>query len=262
MKRNKQKGNPFHAGPQKNPPAEVVEYPIRLNKYIAKCGICSRRKAAELVKKGEIEVNGQTTVEPFVMVSRGDTVTYQGETLKPEQRLVYLLLNKPKNYITTTSDEKDRRTVLDLIKSDNDIRLFPVGRLDRNTTGLLLITNDGDMAKKLSHPSHKVQKEYVAVLDRDVSPEDMEAIRKGLMLDDGPAPVIAVNWIHEESKNKVILSIEMGRNRIVRRIFERLNYEVLALDRTYYAGLTLKKVARGTYRNLTNREIIMLKHFT
>ena len=257
---HRDKSNPFHA----NSPAkiETISYPARLNKYIAKCGICSRRKAAELVKSGKIKVNGQTVLEPYLLVNAQDQVHYQDQLLSPEEQFIYILINKPINVITTTDDEHQRKTVLDLIADEAKERLFPVGRLDRNTTGLLLLTNDGDLAKKLSHPSHEVRKEYLVTLDRPLDEQDLISIRKGLTLEDGPVPVNAVAHPDERKKQTIEIAIHIGRNRIVRRIFEHLGYKVKALERTYYAGLTLKNLPRGKYRHLSPREVVMLKHFS
>ena len=235
---------------------------MRLNKYVAKTGLCSRRKAAELVKAGEIIVNGNIELNPAYEMQENDVVEYKGNVLTPEEKLVYLLLNKPKGYITTVDDEKDRKTVMDLVSDKIDVRAFPVGRLDRNTTGLLLITNDGELSKKLTHPSHQIQKFYHVVLDKTVSEEDLELIRKGLTLDDGDVEVDAVDYIGGKVGNEVGIEIHLGRNRIVRRIFEHLGYVVEKLDRTYFAGLTKKDLPRGWSRELTSKEIIMLKHFT
>lgn len=235
---------------------------MRLNKYVAKTGLCSRRKAAELVKAGEIKVNGKTEINPAYEMQEGDVVEYNGSQLTPEEKLVYLLLNKPKGYITTMDDEKDRKTVMDLVSDKIDVRAFPVGRLDRNTTGLLLITNDGELSKKLTHPSHQIQKFYHVVLDKVVREEDLDKIRKGLILEDGPVPVDNVNYINGKVGNEVGIEIHIGRNRIVRRIFEHLGYVIEKLDRTYFAGLTKKDLPRGWSRELTSKEIIMLKHFT
>lgn len=234
---------------------------MRLNKYIAHAGICSRRKAADLVKAGEIKVNGKVEINPAILVEEGDEVEYQGTVLHPEVKKIYLLLNKPKNTVTTLEDEKGRKTVLDLVRKKAEERIYPVGRLDRMTTGLLLLTNDGDLAKKLSHPSHEVKKAYHVVLDREVSESDLEAIRKGLILEDGDTPVDGVDYIKGAGKNEVGIQIHIGRNRIVRRIFEHLGYKVEHLDRTYYAGLTKKDLKRGWSRFLTKQEILMLKHF-
>ena len=234
---------------------------IRLNKFVASAGVCSRRKAAELVKNGKIEVNGLVVLEPFYLVQPEDRVQYQGKTLTPEKNKVYLLMNKPKNTITTLSDEKGRKTVMDLIVNTSE-RIFPVGRLDRDTTGLLLLTNDGDLAKKLSHPSHSVKKFYQVGLDKECPATDLQKIRDGLMLEDGLAPVDGVDYVRGKDQKHIGIEIHIGRNRIVRRIFEHLGYKVITLDRTYYAGLTKKDLPRGRYRNLKEKEIIMLKHFT
>jgi 23S rRNA pseudouridine2605 synthase len=234
---------------------------MRLNKFIAHAGVCSRRKAADLVKAGEIKVNGEVEKNPAIEVGSEDVVTYQDKVLKPEQRKVYILLNKPKNTVTTLKDEKGRRTVMDILRNKVKERIYPVGRLDRATTGLLLLTNDGDLAKKLSHPSHKVKKYYHVVLDKDVSEEHLGQIKKGLQLEDGLAIVDEADYIKGRGKAEVGLEIHIGKNRIVRRIFEHLGYSVIKLDRTYYAGLTKKDLPRGWHRHLTKQEVIMLKHF-
>lgn len=235
---------------------------VRLNKFVASSGVCSRRKAAELVKAGKIKVNGEVKLEPFYLVQDFDKVEYNGRILQQETKKVYLLMNKPKNTITSLSDEKSRKTVMDLIKQDIPERIFPVGRLDFPTTGLLLITNDGDLAKKLAHPSHKVKKFYEVHLDKDISPQDLNKIRAGLELEDGLAPVLGVDYVRGKTKRDVGIEIHIGRNRIVRRIFAHLGYTVEKLDRTYYAGLTKKDLPRGRYRHLSKQEVIMLKHFT
>lgn len=242
------------------PKPESVEG-MRLNKYVAHCGICSRRQAADLVKQGQVAVNGQVVIEPFYQVKKGDQITYKGDLIQPEERQVYILMNKPKGLITTVKDERDRKTVLDLIKPKVQERIYPVGRLDRDTTGLLLLTNDGELAKKLSHPSHKVQKFYHVVLDRPLTLKDLEKIREGLNLEDGLAKIDGIDYIREKGKDEVGVEIHIGKNRIVRRIFEHLGYTVEKLDRTYYAGLTKKDLPRGQFRFLTQREVIMLKHF-
>lgn len=235
---------------------------IRLNKFIAQSGICSRRKAAELVKEGSVTVNGQTETNPAYEVQPDDIIKYNGKQVKPEEKMVYLLMNKPRNVITTASDEKGRKTVLDMVRDKVDVRVFPVGRLDRNTTGLLLITNDGELATKLSHPSNRVKKIYHVTLDKNLKLKDLEAIREGLVLEDGVAEVDSIEYIKDGGKNEVGIEIHIGKNRIVRRIFEHLGYEVERLDRIYYAGLTKKDLPRGWSRPLTKQEIIMLKHFT
>lgn len=234
---------------------------IRLNKFVAHSGICSRRQAAEHVKKGDVEVNGVVEKNPAVLVNDEDEIKYKGRIIRREKNMVYLLLNKPKNTVTTLSDEKDRTTVMDLVREKVKERIYPVGRLDKETTGLLLLTNDGDLAKKLTHPSHEIQKFYQVTLDKDVTEKDLAKIEKGLTLEDGPVPVDAVGHVKGRPDNVVGIEIHIGRNRIVRRIFESLGYEVKKLDRTYYAGLTKKDLPRGWSRFLTQQEIIMLKHF-
>lgn len=244
-------------------PAQIAatpEWPMRLNKYIAHCGICARRQAAEHVKNGDVTVNGTLEENPGTQVEKSDKVTFKGKPIKLEERRVYILMNKPKNTITTLKDEKGRPTVMDLIGDRIKERIFPVGRLDRATTGLLLLTNDGDLAKKLSHPSHEVIKFYQATLDKKLTKKHLQQIQDGLELEDGAAPVVSVGY--SEGKRDVIgIELHIGRNRIVRRIFEHLGYVVTKLDRTYYAGLTKKDIGRGRFRHLTKQEVIMLKHF-
>ncbi len=235
---------------------------MRLNKYIAHSGICSRRKAAELVKGGLIKVNGKVEPNPAYEVQKTDVVIYKGKKIFPEKKLVYILMNKPKNVVTTTSDEKARKTVLDIVANKVSERIYPVGRLDRHTTGLLLLTNDGDLAKKLTHPSHGVKKRYHVILNKEVSEKHLKAIKKGLKLDDGPALVDDIDWIIGSDNNEIGIEIHMGKNRIVRRIFESLGYTVEKLDRVYYGGLTKKDLPRGWFRPLKAKEIIMLKHFS
>lgn len=247
--------------PSLPPSEEELKEGMRLNKYIAHCGICSRRKAAEYIEQGLVTVNGTVVKEMGHRVMEADVVTYQGKVVKPEQNMVYLLLNKPKHVITTLKDEKGRTTVMDLLKGVVPERIFPVGRLDRATTGLLLLTNDGELAKTLAHPSHEVDKIYHVVLDRPVDPKHLEQIRAGITLEDGPVPVDQVDYVKGAERNEIGIEVHIGRNRIVRRIFEHFKYEVKRLDRTYYAGLTKKKLPRGKYRFLTKQEVIMLKHF-
>lgn len=239
-----------------------VDEPMRLNKYIAHCGVCARRAAAELVKTGQIEVNGAVALNPSYMVVPNDKVVYEGKVLKIEENLVYLLMNKPKNTVTTLNDEHDRRTVMDIIGDKVKERIYPVGRLDRQTTGLLLLTNDGKLATTLAHPSHEVSKYYQVTTDKPVTAAHIQEIAKGLTLEDGLAPVDDVNYVKGEGENVVSIGIHIGRNRIVRRIFAHLGYEVIKLDRVYYAGLTKKDLPRGWFRHLTDREVVMLKHFT
>lgn len=235
---------------------------MRLNKYIAHSGICSRRKAADLVKGGLITVNDKTETNPAYEVAKTDKVMYKGKVVRPEKKLVYILMNKPKNVVTTTSDERARKTVMDIVAGKVKERIYPVGRLDRNTTGLLLLTNDGDLAKKLTHPSHGVKKRYHVVLDKEVTEDHLTAIKKGLELEDGKALVDDIDWIIGSDNSEVGIEIHIGKNRIVRRIFESLGYQVLKLDRVYYGGLTKKDLPRGWFRPLKAREIIMLKHFS
>lgn len=234
---------------------------MRLNKYIAHAGICSRRKAADLVKGGFVKLNGVVEKNPAVVVEEGDRVEYMGKLVKPISKQYYLLLNKPKNIITTMQDERGRKTVWDIVQSKVDTKIYPVGRLDRNTTGLLLMTNDGDLIQKLSHPSKGVKKIYEVVLNKALSQEDIDAIAKGIELDDGVAEVDVVSYIQEMPPNHIGIELHSGKNRIIRRIFEHLGYEVVKLDRVYFAGLTKKDLPRGWSRFLTNKEVVMLKHF-
>ncbi|MEM0993015.1 MAG: pseudouridine synthase [Bacteroidota bacterium] len=233
---------------------------MRLNKFIAHCGICSRREAADLVKAGKIKVNGAVLLEPWYLVQAEDRVEYQGKTLKKEAQKIYLLMNKPKNTITSLKDEKGRKTVYDIVKNHVAERVYPVGRLDRNTLGLLVLTNDGDLTQKLAHPSYEIQKYYEVTLDRAVLSEHLEQIKAGVVLEDGLAPVDGAHYINDNNKN-VGIKIHIGRNRIVRRLFEHFGYVVKRLDRTYYAGLTKKDLPRGQFRHLSKQEVIRLKHF-
>jgi 23S rRNA pseudouridine2605 synthase len=243
-------------------PKAKEEDDMRLNKYVALCGVASRRAAGEIIKKGEISVNGAVEVEPGKRILPEDVVTYKGKKLDITSKLVYLIMNKPKGFITTTNDELDRKTVMDLIDSNIGERIFPVGRLDRETVGLLLFTNDGDIAQKLTHPSNKVKKIYHVKLDKPLTKRDAEQITEGLMLEDGKAEVDGLSIIEDSNNKEVGIEIHIGKNRIVRRIFEHLGYGIEKLDRVYYAGLTKKDIPRGRYRHLTEREVIMLKHFS
>ena len=246
----------------KNFNEKEVKDGMRLNKYIAHCGICSRRAASEHIKKGLVTVNGKTIVEMGHKVMPNDLVTFKNEVVKPEENMVYVLMNKPKDAVTTLSDEKGRRTVIDILGDKIKERIYPVGRLDRATTGLLLLTNDGDLAKKLSHPSHKVSKVYHVTLNQPVLAEHLEQIRKGLILEDGLVEVDGVEWAKGKDKREVGIELHVGKNRIVRRIFEHFGYRVVKLDRVYYAGLTKKSLTRGFFRHLNEKEVIMLKHFS
>lgn len=231
-----------------------------LNKYIAHAGVCGRREAAELVKLGQVQVNGDIVFEPAIKVSENDTIKLKGKKLTLQVKHFYFLLNKPKDHITTTKDEKGRRTVLDLFKDVEARHLYPVGRLDRNTTGVLLITNDGELAQQLTHPSFEVKKIYEATLDRPLAKKDLDAIATGLTLEDGDIKADQVGY--PDAKNKAVIGIEIhsGKNRIVRRIFEHLGYEVKKLDRVMFAGLTKKNVERGKWRYLSEKEIRVLKY--
>ncbi len=261
-KKSKSDHNPFHQRHQTVKPEQIFDFPMRLNKYIAKCGVCSRRKAVELIAAGKITVNGAIQKIPYTLVEKEDQVVYDGKAIEPEENLVYLLLNKPRDIISTSSDERNRKTVLDHIDWPGPERLFTVGRLDRQTTGLIVVTNDGDLTKRLSHPSHETKKKYEVALDQDLSELDFQKIARGHTLEDGLVPVHEVRFLNEKRQNEVEITISIGRNRIVRRLFESLGYEVKRLDRTYLAGLTKKNLPRGGHRLLTPREIVMLKHFT
>ncbi len=244
---------------KKGPTLEETDGKIRLNKYISNSGVCSRREADDLIKSGAVKVNGKIVTEMGFRVSPSDKIQYGDETLNREPKK-YLLLNKPKDYITTASDPSGRKTVMDLVSKACKERLYPVGRLDRATTGLLLMTNDGDLAKRLTHPSHGVKKVYHVTLSKNLKAVDMKRIMEGLDLEDGKAMVDDINYVGDGSdKAEIGIELHSGKNRIVRRIFEHLGYEVVKLDRTYFAGLTKKDLPRGHYRFLTEKEVIMLR---
>lgn len=230
-----------------------------LNKFIAHSGVCGRREAAELVKEGKVTVNGDKIFEPGYKVSGRDKVIVKGKEVYLQKNSVYILLNKPKDFITTASDPQGRKTVLDIVKSATTERVYPVGRLDRNTTGVLLLTNDGELAQKLTHPSYEVKKVYEVTLDKPVAKKDMEAILAGITLEDGF--VVADSLAYANPKDKTVVGIEIhsGRNRIVRRIFEHLGYDVRGLDRVMFANLTKKNVERGKFRFLAEKEVRLLK---
>ena len=230
-----------------------------LNKYHAHSGVCSRRDAAILVKEGKVKLNDEVVTDPGRKVEPEDVVTYNDKKLTLQKGMVYILLNKPKDYITTNEDPQGRKTVMDLLMGADAERLFPVGRLDRNTSGLLLITNDGDLTQKLAHPSYKVKKIYQVTLDKPLTKADFEKIVNGLELEDGVANVDALAYL--DSKNELGIEIHIGKNRIVRRIFESLGYVVEKLDRVMYGSLTKKNLPRGKWRYLNEREIVLLKHF-
>lgn len=231
-----------------------------LNKFIAHAGICSRRDAAELVKFEKVKVNGVVVTEPGHKVSAKDDIKVNGKKIFLEKNLVYILLNKPKDYITTTDDPQGRKTVLDLIRRATSERVYPVGRLDRNTSGVLLLTNDGELSQKLTHPSNEVKKIYHIGLNRPLEKKDFEIIVKGVNLEDGVAKVDALAYADNKDKTQLGLEIHSGRNRIVRRIFEHLGYDVKNLDRVMFAGLTKKNIERGKWRFLSEKEIRILKY--
>ena len=232
---------------------------IRLNRYIANAGICSRREADKLIAAGSVKVNGEVMTQMGYQVKPGDVVSYGGETLRTEAKR-YFLMNKPKGYITTVDDPQERKTVMMLIDGACRERIYPVGRLDRNTTGLLLFTNDGEMAKKLTHPSSMVYKVYQVELNKAVTKEDMKRMLNGLELEDGTIQVDDVEYVEGMNDKRIVgVAIHSGKNRIVRRIFEHLGYEVHKLDRVIFAGLTKKDLPRGRYRELTDKEINYLK---
>lgn len=235
---------------------------MRLNKYVAHCGICSRRQAAELVKKGEILVNDEVEINPGYQVQENDVIKYKGKVIVPETEKIYILLNKPKDIITTVKDDRGRKTVIDIVGTKIKERIYPVGRLDRATTGLLLLTNDGDLATKLAHPKHDVKKVYHVVLDKPVLKKDIEKIKKGIELEEGIAIVDGIDYVKNAGLNEIGIELHLGWNRVIRRLFDHCGYKVKKLDRTYFAGLTKKDLPRGRFRFLTEREIVMLKHFT
>jgi 23S rRNA pseudouridine2605 synthase len=231
-----------------------------LNKYLAHCGVCSRRDAVALINTGKVKVNGTVATEPGYKVLQSDVVEFNGKKLFVTKNLVYILLNKPKDYITTTDDPQGRKTVLQLIQKATTERVYPIGRLDRNTSGVLLLTNDGDLTQKLSHPSYEIKKIYEVKLDKPLTKTDFDKILKGLLLEDGEITVDSLAYA--DSKDKSIIGIELhsGRNRIVRRIFEYLGYDVRGLDRVMYANLTKKNVERSKWRFLSEKEIRLLKY--
>ncbi|WP_240347795.1 pseudouridine synthase [Longitalea arenae] len=231
-----------------------------LNKFIAHAGICSRRDAAELVKAGKVIVNGEKIVEPGHKVSDKDDIKVNGKKLFLRRNLVYILINKPKDYITTTEDPQGRKTVLDIIRNATEERVYPIGRLDRNTTGVLLLTNDGELAQKLSHPSYEIKKIYEVKLDKPLVKKDFDTILNGITLEDGFIAPDSLAYADPKDKSVIGIEIHSGRNRIVRRIFKHMGYDVRNLDRVMYANLTKKNVDRGKWRFLTEKEVRLLKY--
>ena len=232
--------------------------PVRLNRYLANAGVCSRREADTFIQAGVVKVNGVVVTELGTKVKRSDEVMFHDQTINMEKK-VYVLLNKPKDYVTTSDDPQNRKTVMELVKNACRERIYPVGRLDRNTTGVLLFTNDGDLATKLTHPQYLKKKIYHVFCDKNVTAADIRQIAEGIMLEDGEIHADAIDYAHETDKKQVGIEIHSGRNRIVRRIFEHLGYKVVKLDRVYFAGLTKKNVKRGDWRFLTQDEVNMLK---
>jgi 23S rRNA pseudouridine2605 synthase len=232
--------------------------PVRLNKFLANAGICSRREADEYIQAGVISVNGEVVSELGMKVMHTDKVMFHNQLVRSERK-VYLLLNKPKDCVTTSEDTHDRLTVVDLVKNACSERIYPVGRLDRNTTGVILLTNDGDLASKLTHPKYDKKKIYHVALDKPLETVDFELILSGVTLDDGVIAADALEYVKDGDPKQVGIEIHSGQNRVVRRIFEKLGYKVIRLDRVYFAGLTKKNLQRGKYRFLTEREINMLK---
>ena len=232
--------------------------PIRLNKYLANAGVCSRREADDFIQAGVVTVNGQVVTELGTKVLRGDEVKFHDQPVTLEKK-VYVLLNKPKDYVTTSDDPQQRKTVMDLVKDACPERIYPVGRLDRNTTGVLLLTNDGEMASKLTHPKFLKKKVYHVYLDKNVTMHDMQQIASGIELEDGEIQADAIEYADDHDKSQVGIEIHSGKNRIVRRIFESLGYRVTKLDRVQFAGLTKKNLRRGDWRFLTEQEVDMLR---
>ncbi len=237
------------------------KHSISLSKYIAHTGICSRRKATMLIRDGLVMVNNQVITEPGHKVEQVDEVKVKGKVVKPIQATLYILLNKPKDYITTLADEADRRTVIDLIKPAIVERIYPVGRLDRNTTGLLLLTNDGALAHILTHPRYQVKKTYHVVLKRSLQEDDLQKIKSGVLLEDGVAMVDDIYFIPNKARNYLRLVLHSGKYRVIRRLFEKLGYTVVKLDRIEYAGLTKKGLPVGAWRYLTEKEVVLLKKY-
>ena len=246
----------YRGRPKPEPRAED-DGRIRLNRYLSMSGVASRRDADDLIRAGVVTVNGVVVTELGTKVGPGDKVVYGGQRLSREKKR-YVLLNKPKDFITTTDDPRDRRTVMALVEQACDERIYPVGRLDRLTTGLLLLTNDGDLAKKLTHPSHGAEKIYHVTLDKNVTHAHLQQLVSGVQLDDGPASADEASYVDAAGKREVGIKLHMGRNRVVRRMFEALGYEVLKLDRVIFAGLTKKDLPRGKWRHLSEKEVLFL----
>lgn len=240
---------------------KAVQEQMPLNKYLAHCGVSSRRDAVGIIKEGKVKVNNEVVTEPGYKIAPNDSVTLNGKKLHPVEDMVYILLNKPKDYLTTTDDPQKRKTVLELVQQATKARIYPVGRLDRNTSGVLLLTNDGELAQKLTHPSHEIKKVYAVTLDKPLTKNDFDSILKGVPLEDGMAHVDVLAFTDAQDKTQVGVELHTGRNRIVRRIFEHYGYDVKNLDRVMFAGLTKKNVPRGKWRFLSEKEVRDLKYF-
>ena len=245
---------------KKNIPDSTTDIVMPLNKFLAHCGICSRRDAVMLISDGKVKINGTIATSPGYKVQPSDEIFYNNKKLFVTKNLVYILLNKPKDYITTTDDPQGRKTVLQLIQKATSERVYPIGRLDRNTSGVLLLTNDGDLTQKLSHPSYQIKKIYEVKLDKILHKADFDKILTGVVLEYGPVNVDSLAYADSKDKSIIGIEIHSGRNRIVRRIFEHLGYDVKALDRVMYAGLTKKNVERSKWRYLSDKEIRLLKY--
>lgn len=258
VKNARQKNTPAAAPVIKKTVAPDAQMP--LNKFLAHCGVCSRREAVDVIKAEKVKVNGTVVTEPAFKVSEQDEVFFNGKKLFVTKNLVYILLNKPKDYITTTDDPQGRKTVQQLIKAATSERVYPIGRLDRNTSGVLLFTNDGELAQKLSHPSYNITKVYEVKLDKVLAKNDFDKILNGIKLEDGEIKADTLAYADARDKSVIGIEIHSGRNRIVRRIFESLGYDVKALDRVMYANLTKKNVERGKWRFLSEKEVRLLKY--
>ncbi|HSB94082.1 MAG TPA: pseudouridine synthase [Flavitalea sp.] len=247
--------------PEQVPEGKLRNIPeqMPLNKYVAHAGICSRRDGANLVKSGKVSVNDKLITEPGFKVGPNDVVKFQGKTISARKNLVYILLNKPKDFITTMEDPEGRKTVYDIIQHATSERVYPIGRLDRNTTGVLLFTNDGDLAQKLSHPSYEVKKIYEVRLDKPLTKKDFDTLLGGITLEDGFVQPDSLAYADSMDKSIIGIEIHSGRNRIVRRLFESLGYDVKNLDRVMFANLTKKNVERGKFRHLSEKEVRLLK---
>ncbi|MDR0815562.1 MAG: rRNA pseudouridine synthase [Bacteroidales bacterium] len=239
-------------------PDVVFDKPVRLNRYISNTGLCSRREADEYIKQGFIKVNGDVVIEMGTKVNPTDDVSFKDKSLN-NQRKIYLLLNKPKGFVTSMADPNCKKIVMDLVRSACRERIYPVGRLDKMTTGVLLFTNDGDLSLKLTHPSNRMRKVYQVMLDKDLPEADMEKLSQGIDLEDGPVAFDSIAYADYENHNQVGVEIHSGKNRIVRRMFEAAGYKVIKLDRVYFAGLTRKGLKRGKWRFLTPEEVAFLK---